>query len=70
MDNVYRIWANRLEARTQAWQDCPEDFKSYVDAIMLADIANGKISQAKYDEIKGGLSEEEALNIILGGEEQ
>ena len=70
MDNVYRIWANRLEARTQIWQDCPEDFKSHVDVIMLADIADGKISQAKYDEIKGGLSEEEALNIILGGEEQ
>lgn len=69
MNSVYRIWANRLEAGTQEWADCPESFKNSVDAIMLADVANGKISQAKYDEIKGGLSNEEALNIILGGEE-
>lgn len=48
-----RIWANRLEAGTQNWADCPAPRKSAVDAIMRQDVANGKITAARYAEITG-----------------
>ena len=69
MGNLYRIWANRLEAGTLAWADCPAERQDGVDAVLLQDVKNGKLCQEKYDEIKGGLSSAEALNIILGGAE-
>ena len=48
-----RIWANRLEAGTQNWADCPESRKSAVDAILRQDVADGKITAERYTEITG-----------------
>ena len=48
-----RIWANRLEAGTQSWADCPASRKSAVDAILRQDVAAGKITAARYTEITG-----------------
>lgn len=46
-----KIWRNRLEAGTQKWSECPEKYRSDVDALLKADVANGIITQEKYDEI-------------------
>lgn len=48
-----RIWANRLEAGTQSWADCPASRKPAVDAILRQDVAAGKITAARYTEITG-----------------
>lgn len=48
-----RIWANRLEAGTQSWADCPAIRKSAVLALMRQDVAAGKITQERLDEIIG-----------------
>lgn len=48
-----RIWANRLEAGTQTWADCPVSRRNAVIAILHEDVINGKITQARYDEILG-----------------
>lgn len=48
-----RIWANRLEAGTQSWTDCPDSRKADVDAILREDVEAGKISAEKYEEITG-----------------
>lgn len=48
-----RIWANRLEAGTQIWADCPASRKPAVDAILRQDVAAGKITAARYTEITG-----------------
>lgn len=48
-----RIWANRLEAGTQKWADCPDSRKAAVDAILRQDVENGKITAEQYTEITG-----------------
>lgn len=48
-----RIWANRLEAGTQQWGDCPDSRKAAVDAIMRQDVEDGKITAERYTEITG-----------------
>lgn len=48
-----RIWANRLEAGTQTWADCPASRKPAVDAILRQDVAAGKITETRYEEITG-----------------
>ena len=54
-----RIWANRLEAGTKTWAECPNNRKVAVDAILREDINNGKISAKRYTEITGNVIEEE-----------
>lgn len=48
-----RIWANRLEAGTQSWADCPASRKPAVDAILRQDVEAGKITAKRYEEITG-----------------
>ena len=48
-----RIWANRLEAGTQNWADCPDSRKAAVDAILREDVAAGRITAERYTEITG-----------------
>ncbi len=48
-----RIWANRLEAGTKTWDECPTSRKSAVDLILRQDVAAGKIAAARYSEITG-----------------
>lgn len=48
-----RIWANRLEAGTQKWADCPDSRKANVGAILRKDVEAGKITAEKYEEITG-----------------
>ena len=48
-----RIWANRLEAGTQSWADCPASRKPAVDLILRQDVAAGRITAAHYEEITG-----------------
>jgi len=48
-----RIWANRLEAGTQKWSDCPASRKSAVDAILRQDVEDGKITAERYTGITG-----------------
>ena len=48
-----RIWANRLEAGTQRWADCPDSRKDAVDAILRQDVEDGKITAERYTEITG-----------------
>lgn len=48
-----RIWANRLEAGTQKWADCPDSRKENVDAILREDVEAGKITAERYEEITG-----------------
>ena len=48
-----RIWANRLEAGTQIWANCPPSRHDAVQAILLEDVENNIITQEKYNEILG-----------------
>ena len=48
-----RIWANRLEAGTQKWADCPAGRKAAVGAILRQDVESGRITAERYGEITG-----------------
>ena len=48
-----RIWANRLEAKTKTWAECPNNRKAAVDLILRQDVATGKITIEQYTEITG-----------------
>lgn len=48
-----RIWANRLEASTQKWADCPDNRKAAVDAILREDVEAGKLTAERYEKITG-----------------
>lgn len=54
-----RIWANRLEAGTQKWADCPDSRKADVAAILREDVEAGKITAEQYEEITGEVYETE-----------
>lgn len=50
-----RIWANRLEAGTQSWDDCPDSRKAAVDVILRSDVETGRngMTADRYTEITG-----------------
>lgn len=49
-----RIWANRLEAGTQSWEDCVKAGRAdAVDAILREDVEAGKLTADRYEEITG-----------------
>ena len=48
-----RIWANRLEAGTQKWADCPTGRKAVVGAILRRDVESGRITAEQYRSITG-----------------
>ena len=50
-----RIWANRLEAGTKTWAQCPTSRKEKVDAILRADVIAGVITSERYTEITGNI---------------
>lgn len=48
-----RIWANRLEAGTKTWAECPESRKAGVDAVLRQDVAAGRLTAEHYTGITG-----------------
>lgn len=46
-----KIWANRLEAGTQIWANCPISRREAVIIILREDVANGKITEERFNEI-------------------
>ena len=54
-----RIWANRLEAGTKTWAECPNSRKAAVDAILRKDVEDGKLTVERYTEITGNVIEVE-----------
>jgi hypothetical protein len=48
-----RIWANRLEAGDKTWAEVPSRRKPGVRTVLLEDVANGKLTPEKYEEIVG-----------------
>ncbi len=53
-----KIWVRRLEAGTQVFEDCPEKYKDEVVRLLRADVASGKITAERYEEITGEPYEE------------
>lgn len=53
--DMNRIWANRLEAGDQLWQDCPEGRKTAVKQIMRQDVQTGRggMTTDRYEQITG-----------------
>ena len=49
-----RIWANRLIAGTQAWEDVPMKRRQGVTEELAARVLAGEITQECMDEIVGG----------------
>lgn len=47
------IWANRLIAGTQVWDDVPTSRKNGVKAVLLDRVEKGLITADKYAEITG-----------------
>ena len=52
-----RIWANRLEAGSKTWAECPASRKDAVDAILRKDVEDGKLTTERYTEITGNVIE-------------
>ena len=48
-----RIWANRLEAGTKTWAECPDSRKTAVRRVLRQDVENGVITARQYEEITG-----------------
>ena len=48
-----RIWANRLEARTQVWADVPHSRKVAIDTILHQDVVAESLTEERYNEITG-----------------
>ena len=50
-----RIWANRLEAGTKTWAQCPANRKTAVEAILRQDVATGHndMTAERFEEITG-----------------
>ena len=53
-----RIWANRLEAGSKTWAECPNSRKAAVDVILREDVENGKLTAERYTEITGNVIED------------
>lgn len=47
------IWANRLIAGTKTWDECPDNRKEAVMAVLRERVADGQITAEKYAEITG-----------------
>ena len=48
-----RIWANRLEAGTKAWEEVPASRKAGVKTVLRGDVENGRLTAQRYEEITG-----------------
>ena len=55
MSAIARIWANRLEAGTFTWDDCPVYRKADVKEVLKQDVETGRggMTSSKYEEITG-----------------
>ncbi len=51
--SINRIWANRLEAGTKTWAECPASRKPGVDAVLRQDVEDNVITAERYTEITG-----------------
>ena len=50
---VAKIWRNRIEARTQKFEDCPQKYKDMVLTLMRQDVVKGVITAAEFEELTG-----------------
>lgn len=48
-----QIWANRLIAGTQTWENLPVQRQTVVKKLLLAAVSEGLISTDRYTEITG-----------------
>ena len=48
-----RIWANRLEAGRRVWSEVPGFRKAAVLDVLRGDVAAGKLTAERYEEITG-----------------
>lgn len=48
-----RIWANQLEAGKFTWADVPTSRKAAVREVLRGDVASGKLTPERYEEIVG-----------------
>lgn len=50
---IAKIWRNRIEAGTQSFDNCPEKYKADVLTLMRQDVASGKITAERFEELTG-----------------
>ena len=48
-----KIWRNRIEARDQLFENCPDRYKSEVLRLMQEDVRNNIITKEYYEELTG-----------------
>ena len=48
-----KIWRNRIEGGTKAFEECPDRYKEEVLELIQQDVQKGKISKEKYKELTG-----------------
>lgn len=44
-----RIWANRIEAGTKLFSQVPDGRKTAVNALLLQDVEDGRITMEEYE---------------------
>lgn len=44
-----RIWANRIEAGTKTFSQVPDGRKTAVNALLLQDVEDGRITMEEYE---------------------
>lgn len=59
-----RIWANRLEAGTQKWENCPESRYESVKKILQEDVKDNIITAERYQEICGEVYPEKMEDFL------
>ena len=48
-----KIWRNRIEARDQKFEDCPQRYRKSVLALMRQDVIDGIITAEEFEELTG-----------------
>lgn len=50
---IAKIWRNRIWAETRTFQECPDKYKTDVEMLMREDVASGKYTAEKFEELTG-----------------
>ena len=53
MSAVAKVWAKRLIAGTQQFENCPLRYKDDVRTILIESVKQGIITEERYEEITG-----------------
>lgn len=53
VNNMAKIWRNRIIAGTQVFADCPDRYKEKTIKLLQDDVKNGVITVERYKEITG-----------------